>query len=338
MIQKCFVGIDISKEKIDVACIDNDYKVVFEKIICNSESKIRTLLVSTMRKLKLSKEEILVCCEQTGIYNRNLERVCNEIGITLWVENAFKIKKATSSLRGKSDKMDAMRIADYARRYSDKQREYQEPSLENQKLKTLLNARETMIAEITRLSQQINESKDFDSTKYKLLKTCFDKPVKALKKQLAEIETAINLLVEDCAEMQQNAKLLSSIPGIGRQNALAFIVYTQNFKNFSNAKHLACYTGVAPFPNESGTIVKRARVSKLANLKLKSLLHMAAMSSIRSKGELRDYYIRKVKEGKNKMLVLNNVRNKLIERMFSVIKRQSEYVENYFELSTCELP
>lgn len=335
MIQKCFVGIDISKEKIDVACIDETYKVLFEKKTCNSESKIRTLLVSIMRKLKLSKEEILVCCEQTGIYNRNLERVCIEMGIILWVESAFKIKKATSSLRGKSDRMDAMRIADYARRYSDKQLEYQEPSLDNQKLKTLLNARETLIGEITRFVQQINESKDFDSVKYKVLKTCFDKPVKALKKQLAEIEKEINSLVESCSEMQQNAKLLSTIPGIGRQNALAFIVYTQNFKNFSNAKHLACYAGVAPFPNESGTIIKRARVSKLANLKLKTLLHMAAMSCIRSKGELRDYYIRKVKEGKNKMLVLNNVRNKLIERIFAVIKRQTEYVENYFEPNAC---
>lgn len=335
MIQKCFIGIDISKEKIDVACIDGHYKMLFEKKICNSESKIRTLLLSTIRKLKLCKEEVLVCCEQTGIYNRNLERVCVEIGITLWVESAFKIKKATSSLRGKSDKMDAMRIADYARRYSDKQLKYQEPSSDNQKLKTLLNARETVIAEITRFTQQINESKNFDRTKHKLLKACFDKPVKALKKQLAEIEVEINTLVDACPEMQKNAELLSSIPGIGRQNALAFIVYTQNFKNFDNAKHLACYAGVAPFPNESGTIVKRARVSKLANLKLKSLLHMAAMSCIRAKGELREYYIRKVKEGKNKMLVLNNVRNKLIERMFSVIKRQTEYVENYFDISSC---
>ena len=81
--------------------------------------------------------------------------------------------------------------------------------------------------------------------------------------------------------------------------------------------------------------VKRARVSKLANMKLKTLLHMAAMSCIRAKGDLKEYYIRKVKEGKNKMLILNNVRNKLIETMFAVIKRQSGYVENYFDVDPC---
>ncbi|MBK6525459.1 MAG: IS110 family transposase [Crocinitomicaceae bacterium] len=69
---------------------------------------------------------------------------------------------------------------------------------------------------------------------------------------------------------------------------------------FANPKHLACYAGVAPFPNESGTVIKRARVSKLANMKLKTLLHMAAMSCIRAKGDLKEYYIRKVKEGKTK--------------------------------------
>ena len=335
MIQKCFIGIDISKEKIDIACIDEDDKLMFEKKIGNAELKIKTFLLGFLRKLKIEKTEVLVCCEQTGIYNRPLERVCVELGITLWVESAIKIKKATSSLRGKSDKMDALRIADYAKRYSDKQRAHKEPKAENQKLKNLLNIRETIIIAISRLSQQVNESKIFDIEKYKLLKASFDKPIKALKKQLAELEKEINDVVEFNAEMKNNAELLLTIPGIGRQNALAFIVYTENFKLFANPKHLACYAGVAPFPNESGTVIKRARVSKLANMKLKTLLHMAAMSCIRAKGDLKEYYIRKVKEGKNKMLILNNVRNKLIETMFAVIKRQSGYVENYFDVDPC---
>jgi transposase len=73
-----------------------------------------------------------------------------------------------------------------------------------------------------------------------------------------------------------------------------------------------------PFPNQSGVSIKRDRVSKLANQKLKKLLHMAAMSCIRAHGELKEYFIRKVKEGKNKMLVINAIRNKLVHRMFAV--------------------
>lgn len=137
--------------------------------------------------------------------------------------------------------------------------------------------------------------------------------------------------------MSKTVELLSSIPGIGRQTSLQFIVYTRNFTLFQNAKHLACYAGVAPFPNESGTLIKKARVSQLANKKLKKLLHLAAMASVKAKGDLKEYFIRKVQEGKNKMLVLNNVRNKLVSRMFAVIKRQSKYVSINFETNICLL-
>jgi transposase len=94
---------------------------------------------------------------------------------------------------------------------------------------------------------------------------------------------------------------------------------------------LACYAGVVPFLNESGTVVKRARISKMASLKLKSLLHLAAMSAIRMTSELKDYYIRKVSEGKNKMTVLNAVRNKIVHRIWAVIQRQSAFMpqENF---------
>jgi transposase len=73
-------------------------------------------------------------------------------------------------------------------------------------------------------------------------------------------------------------------------------------------------------------MIKKARVSGFANKKLKKLLHLAAMAATRKKGELKEYFIRKVKEGKSKMLVLNNIRNKLIGRMFAVIKRKTPYV------------
>src|SRR5688572_30008404 len=116
MIQRCFIGIDISKEKVDVACIDKDYKVLMEKVIPNDQSKLNAFFKGLFRKFKLSESEVLICCEQTGIYNRPLEQVCINLGIPLWVEMAIKIKRAASSIRGKSDRQDALRIADYARR------------------------------------------------------------------------------------------------------------------------------------------------------------------------------------------------------------------------------
>ena len=84
---------------------------------------------------------------------------------------------------------------------------------------------------------------------------------------------------------------------------------------------MACYAGVVPFSNESGTIKKRDRISPMANKTLKKLLHLAAMNAVRYNQELKEYYIRKVAEGKNKMSVLNAVRNKLVHRIYAVVKK-----------------
>lgn len=62
---------------------------------------------------------------------------------------------------------------------------------------------------------------------------------------------------------------------------------------------------------------------------MKTLLHLSAMGAIRTKGELQDYYQRKVKEGKNKMSVLNAIRNKLVLRAFAVVSSNRKYEKNY---------
>lgn len=97
------------------------------------------------------------------------------------------------------------------------------------------------------------------------------------------------------------------------QVAIEVIITTNEFKNFETAKQFACYSGVVPFEYISGTSVRgKTRVSKMAKVSVKTVLHMAALSAVSMKGELQDYFIRKVSEGKNKISVINAIRNKLI--------------------------
>lgn len=70
-------------------------------------------------------------------------------------------------------------------------------------------------------------------------------------------------------------------------------------------------------------------MSHQARKRLKSLFHLGAMSVIQMKGEFQDYYQRKGSEGKNKTLVLNAVRNKLIHRVCAVVRRGEKYDKNY---------
>jgi transposase len=325
MEQKYFIGIDVSKDKLDCAIILPNYSVVLERIVKNKENNISSFLSALLKKAKASMSSMVVCCENTGIYNKPLERVCSKLGIELWVEQALKIKRASTDMRGKSDRKDAMRIAEYSIRYQDRKVPHQLAPESIEELNTFSKARETLLAQKVALQNQLREAESHDPRSFKQLKDLYQASLKALDKSLLKIESELQSNLEKNQEIKTNMDLLKSIPGIGKQTALQFIIHTNNFRDFTSAKHLACYSGVVPFANESGTIVKKHRVSKMANMKLKTLLHLAAMAAVRTKTELKQYYIRKVMDGKNKMSVINAVRNKLVHRIWAVIQRQTPY-------------
>ncbi|MDZ7899796.1 MAG: transposase [Arcicella sp.] len=85
----------------------------------------------------------------------------------------------------------------------------------------------------------------------------------------------------------------------------------------------------APFEHSSCKYKGKSKVSNKANKKVKALFHNGAMSAIQHCQEIKEYYQRKVSEGKNEMLVINNVCNKLVHRIFACISRREKYNENY---------
>lgn len=160
-------------------------------------------------------------------------------------------------------------------------------------------------------------------------KAC-DRSLKALKQDLAKVEKQIDALIAADEELNRLFTLVTSVEGIGKVTAVQILLTTNEFKACFTAKKYACYAGVAPFPYRSGSSIKgKNRVSPLANKSVKTLLHLAALAAIKSKGELQDYFLRKVAEGKNKMAVINAVRNKLISRIFAVVKQNRKYEKNY---------
>jgi transposase len=146
-----------------------------------------------------------------------------------------------------------------------------------------------------------------------------------LDKQIANIEKQIKEIIRQNMRLQNNYNLLVSVKGIGFVIAIYTIVYTNNFTKFSDARKFACYCGIAPFENSSGTITRRSKVSHLANKKIKSLLSQGAYAATKSDIEIKKYYERKLKEGKNKNSIINNIKNKLVARMFAVINNQKPY-------------
>lgn len=152
--------------------------------------------------------------------------------------------------------------------------------------------------------------------------------IKYLSKQINIVEEQMNGIIKENEPMSRNFKLLTTIKGVGPQTALFMIAYTVNFTKFKNSRKFASYSGIAPFPNTSGTSIRgRNKVNNLANKKIKSLLDLCAKTSIQHNSEMKKYYNERIDAGKNKMSTINIIRNKIVSRMFAVVNRNEPYVD-----------
>lgn len=325
---KVFVGIDVSKEWLDFASFVPGSGINYSARCANTASGIGKVFKEIRKFDKVSTDELLFCLEHTGSYCSRFLEYSGKMDLMVWQESAWKIRRSQSP-RGKSDVMDAARIAEYAYRYKDRARLWVPEPEPISRLRDLLALRERLITASNMLKVPKSEAAATGKKQAVVDMSKFSDPaVKALKKQIKEVDGQIDELVAQNPEYQKNMELLCSIPAVGRMTALSLILFTRNFTLFDDPRKLACYCGVAPFEYSSGTSVKgRTRVSHFANKDLKKIIHMAALSAIRFNPEMKAFFIRKVEEGKNKMSVINAVRNKLLHCIMAVVKRQTPWVD-----------
>lgn len=325
-----FLGVDVSKSTLDLALI-KDGELLLEEQIANKVSAIRTFFKQLVEKANIPIDQLMVCMEHTGIYNYQILQVLVGKKICVCVEPALQIKQSQGMVRGKNDRVDAVRIAQYAYKNRAQLRIWKPQRLALQTLKALLGQRERLINVKVQLQIPLQEAVGFvDPSIVKSLRQSTTLTMKAIEKNIQFVEGEIDKLIEKDQLIATHLQRASSVPGIGKITALNIILSTNNFERITDPKKFACYCGVAPFEHSSGSSIRgKTRVSRLANMTMKKLLHLAAMAAISSKGEIREYYQRKVTEGKNKMSVINAVRNKLITRVFVCVNQNRSYEKMY---------
>lgn len=324
---KLVIGLDISKQTVDASIIFLDHTKKYHDAFLNKTIGFKQLLVWS--KKHAGEKPLFFCIENTGHYNRSLCEFLQESKHKFALVNAAEIKNSMGIRREKSDKKDSEMIAYYGLKFPERMRENTLLKEELLHLQLLLSQRHLL--QEKELAFQRN---------LKLLSHCLpsnkgaksivkenEKHRKYLQKSRKATEQKIEDYIQSIPALQRNYDLLTSIPGIGKIIAQYTLVQTQNFELIKDARKFSCYCGVAPFKNESGTSIRKGtRVSFHGHKRLKRILNFGAMNAVKYEPELKAYYQKKVKEGKNKMSVLNAVRNKLIHRMFATVKRGTPYV------------
>ena len=324
------MGCDISQDSFNY-CLRNSSGTLLEGKVENATKPIKAWLSNLKKDLDLEFESVLFCMEHTGVYGSILLRELARRSLSIWLENALNIKFSLGMQRGKNDKVDARRIAEYAMRFTDKLKLWQPKRDVLVKLQLLHRMRERLVKSKADLSKFNETAKRFlTKEESQLLIQGTKRTLAVITEEILITEQKIEKLIRSDEHLNRLAKRIRSVQGIGLVTCCAFLVKTNEFKDFTEAKKFACNSGIVPFGNTSGTSIKgKPRVSPKAHKDMKKLLHMCAVSVIRNEGILRDYYQRRVAEGKNKMLVLNAVRNKLVNRVFAVVRDDVMYEKNY---------
>lgn len=323
--KKEVIGIDVSKLKLDITV--HTTQVYFK---CENNKKgINKMINDIYKQSVFSQENILFVFENTGIYSYELAAILNEKEIPFTMVSGLEVKRSLGIVRGKSDKADSKLIALFGYQRREELKPSIMPSKNVEKLQKLLNLRRKLEKHLAGHKSYTKELKSvLNKKEHKVIFAETEKQIKALKASIKNIEEEMFDIIKSDENIDKNYKLLTSINGIGKITSMLVIVCTANFTKFDNHRQLASYCGIAPFEHSSGSSVRgKTKVSNLAYKELKNMLTMAAMSAIQHNNEIRQYYERRIKEGKNKMSTLNNVRNKLLARMFSVVKRGTPYVD-----------
>ena len=318
------VGIDISKLTFEARVHTSQAYQTFD----NETKGYQDLVSWAYKNSCFSKEEIVFVFEHTGLYSHQLSVYLSSREIPFLMVPGLEIKRSLGMARGKDDKKDATKIAQYAYRLRDEIVPSQLATEEVMNLKRLLSLRERLVKQRAGYKASLKEQKRVLPRKTnEVLLSTQEKMIKYLSKQIDIVEEQMKGIIKENESMSRNFKLLNTIKGVGPQTALFMIAYTANFTKFRDSRKFASYTGIAPFPNTSGTSIRgRNKVSNLANKKIKSLLDLCAKSSIQYNLEMKKYYEQRIDIGKNKMSTINIIRNKIVSRMFAVVKRNEPYV------------
>lgn len=322
------IGIDISKLTLDVALLHQSTpKIVNYLKVSNNLNGLKEM-IKWIRKQQIDPLDCLFCCENTGIYTIPFSSFMSENGMFYWIVNALEIKRSKGLVRGKSDKSDAKDIAIYALTNYHKYKHVSMPEKEIQKLKLLLTER-TKVLKALSLFKATGENQSFiPKDVLAVVNKSNKKIIDDLEKCLNTIESKMMAIIEESHDLSTKLDLLVSVPGIGIHTAMYLLITTKGFTAFENWRKMACYAGVAPFEFTSGTSVRgKTKVNPMADKKMKSMLQMCVLSAIRNDAEIKLYYEKKKAEGKSSMLVMNNIRCKLLARAFAVINRGTPFVK-----------
>lgn len=305
------VGVDVSKEKLDVALLREQGKFR-DKVVANSRKGFLELAAW------LAKQGITgahVCMEATGAYWEDLAEFLVDAGFAVSVVNPLLIRKFGESLgeRSKTDRIDARVIAKFCAERAPQP--WQAPSKAVRGLRALVRRREALIELRT---EELNRR---DSASEQRVLESIAKVIAMLNEQIAEIERQIHDHIDNDPTLKEQRALLESVPGIGKVVSGTLLSYYGGDLRFKSSKQAVAFAGLDTSRRESGTSVRgKPRMSKRGHSNIRGTLYMPAVVAMSKSAWGKTFAARLAAAGKPPMLIIGAVMRKLVAIAYGVLK------------------
>lgn len=319
-----YLGVDVSKAKLDCLLLDSTTGKVKSKSIQNTNAGFK-LLIEWLAEKKAPNAHVIM--EPTGVYHEPAALALTDAGLTLSLVNPAQLRQFAQGLgvKNKTDKADSTVLARYGATL--KPEAWQPPSKSARHLKALL-ARRDAVADDLQREQNRQEAIEFavspDEVKQSIIQS-----ISFLQTELKRLEETINEHIDSDPDLRSKKDLLETIPGVGERvssNLTALFAA----KTFHTAEQLAAYLGLVPVQWESGTSVRgRPRLSKAGPSHLRKLLYMPAVVARQHNPHIKAFGDRLLAKGKTKMAVIGACMRKLAHLCFGVVHTGRPYDPNY---------
>lgn len=328
-----FVGLDIGSEQFVAAIGTTPWKLLVRATaFANSADGFQEVL-NWLKEHHCEPAQTILCMEATGVYGEALAYFLVACGYGVAVEPPLKVKRAFAPHGHKTDAVDSEQIAEYACRFVDELTHWQPRSAVLEQIKVLLTTREQITVQRTAHQNALHALRR-KPVRTPLAEQVHVQVLDQLKAHQKTIDAEIERLIDQEPLFRQLVRLLLTIPGVGTLLAAHVLVLIYTTARPLEAKRLAAYLGICPYERQSGKSVRATPTSRHYGPGTpRKLLHLAARSVSTHKEQFRQYYQRKVAEGKPKKVALNNVANKLLKIICAVVTTQTPYIANYRSVS-----
>lgn len=321
-----YLGIDVSKAKLDCMLFDPESGKRRKKSVPNSSEGLAQLLRS-LAQWAVPAQQVHVAMEPTASYHELAAAALHDAGCKVSLVNPLRVRRYAQAIGSlnKSDDLDADLLARYAAQQQPPL--WSPPPVAARVLKALLARRDALAADLQR---ELNRQEKLPETdRPEAVQKSLTQTITFLKEQLAHLQREIEQHIDQDPDLRNKRQLLLTIPGVGPAVAQHMSALMSSH-TFESAEQLTAYLGLVPLEWQSGTSVKgKACLSKAGPAHLRRLLYLPAVTAKRCNPHVRALYERLLARGKPKMSAIAAAMRKLAQLCFGVVRSGTPYKSDY---------